>query len=251
MSIPKVLCAIPARYASQRLPGKPLADIRGLPLVLWVYRQALRARMFDRVVVATDDERIADRVRQAGGTALMTSRDHPSGTDRVFEALKQTDCTHVVNLQGDEPEVPPKLLASFAESLKQLDDKSLLTCVSNATIDEVHDPDTVKAVLSANKDALYFSRAPVPWPRDPGPYTAYRHNGLYGFTREGIGHFCGLPRGTLEQVEKLEQLRALEQGMRIHCLVYDYAGTGIDTPDDLTRFRRRVHHLPEQSLNEQ
>jgi 3-deoxy-manno-octulosonate cytidylyltransferase (CMP-KDO synthetase) len=231
---------IPARYASSRLPGKPLIAIKGLPLVMWAYRRARDSDAFDRVIVATDDQRILDAVRAYGGEAVMTSTAHRSGTDRVLEAVSGVNAQHIVNLQGDEPEVPVKLLRDFAESLNNLDDKSLLTCVSNATIEEASNPDVVKAVLAADGRALYFSRAAIPFDRDGEDCRRYKHIGIYGFTRASLERFCGLGPGALEQAEKLEQLRALEANMTIRCLIRRYDAIGIDTPRDLELFRRRV-----------
>lgn len=234
------LCVIPARYGSRRLPGKPLAQIDGLPLVMWVYNRAVESGAFAHVCVATDDERIRAVVEHHGGRAVMTRPDHASGTDRACEVAQSMRYGYVVNLQGDEPLIPLELLRAFTAVLHELDNNSLLTCVGNATINETQDPNVVKAVCASNGDALYFSRAPIPYARDGAPRGAYRHTGLYGFTREGLVRFCGLPRGTLECIEKLEQLRALEGGMRIRCLTYEYRSEGIDTPEQLERFRRRI-----------
>lgn len=233
----KVLCVIPARYGSTRLPGKPLLEINGLPLVMWAYNRAVESGAFARVCVATDDQRIAGTVVQFGGEAVMTSALHQRGTDRVSEAAGKTDCTHIVNLQGDEPDVPLEIIRDFVSDLSRIDDLSLLTLVSNATIKEVESPHVVKAVLGSAGDALYFSRAVIPFDRGTGDRAFYKHHGIYGFTREGLFRFCSLPPGALEQRESLEQLRALEQGMKVKCLVRDFTSRGIDTPEDLEQFR--------------
>lgn len=233
-----IACIIPARYGSTRLPGKPLLEINGLPLVMWVYRCAEKAGVFDRIVVATDDRRIAGVVESHGGEAVMTAAGHRRGTDRVFEAAQRIPCGYVVNLQGDEPKIPAALLARFAAGTRALDDNSLLTVVSHATIKEIANPNVVKAVLDAEARALYFSRSPIPYSRDSGgPETFLRHVGIYGFTRESLRRYCSFPEGYLERIESLEQLRALEQGMRINCLVHDFESVGIDTPEDLAAFR--------------
>ncbi|MBN1578235.1 MAG: 3-deoxy-manno-octulosonate cytidylyltransferase [Chitinispirillaceae bacterium] len=234
-----VLFVIPARFGSTRLPGKPLKEIGGVALIVHVYKNAMASRAFDEICVATDDERIADVVRGAGGRAEMTARDHVSGTDRVFEAARRFPCTHVVNLQGDEPRIPGDLLRAFSTALKQIDDNYLLTVVSHATIEEKKDPDVVKAVIDHRNEALYFSRAPIPFEREDGA-PCYKHTGIYGFTLEGLKRFCTFREGALEHAERLEQLRALENGMRIRCLVYDFDSFGIDTPEDLERFRLQV-----------
>jgi 3-deoxy-manno-octulosonate cytidylyltransferase (CMP-KDO synthetase) len=234
----KILCVIPARYQSSRLPGKPLALIKGLPLVMWAYRRAAEADAFDRVLVATDDERIHDAVRAHGGDALMSSVDHATGADRVAEVSERMpEFGFVVNLQGDEPDIPAALLEEFARELVSIDDNCLLTCVSNATMEEVSDPNAVKAVLAADRRALYFSRAPIPYNRDKDGGVWYRHTGIYGFTRISLQTFRRLPHGRLEQIENLEQLRALEAGMSIRCILRDCPRCGIDTPEDLQRFR--------------
>jgi 3-deoxy-manno-octulosonate cytidylyltransferase (CMP-KDO synthetase) len=236
----KVLCVIPARYGSTRLPGKPLLEINGRPLVMWVYTSAERARCFDKIVVATDDRRIGDAVERHGGLAAMTSPNHKSGTDRVFEIARKEKYGFIVNLQGDEPEIPTGLLRRFAAALFQLDNNSLLTTVSHATIRHVENPTMVKAVLDAEGNALYFSRSVIPYDRrERGSKQFLRHTGIYGFTREGLRRYCAFPEGVLERREGLEQLRALEFGMTIRCLVYDFESFGIDTPHDLAAFRRR------------
>jgi 3-deoxy-manno-octulosonate cytidylyltransferase (CMP-KDO synthetase) len=235
-----ILCVIPARYASKRLPGKPLCMAKGLPLVMWAYNGAVKANVFDAVCVATDDIRIHDTVRRFGGVSCMTSDRHASGTDRVAEAAGKYEYRHIVNLQGDEPCIPPDVLATFASNLDKLDDNSLLTCVSNATIKEKENPNAVKVVCTRTGEALYFSRAPIPYDREGGPKGILLHWGIYGFTAQSLNRFCSFPAGALEMREKLEQLRALENGMRIICLVTDHAGGGIDTPEDLAAFRKRV-----------
>jgi 3-deoxy-manno-octulosonate cytidylyltransferase (CMP-KDO synthetase) len=233
----RILCVIPARMGSTRLPGKPLELIAGIPLIVWVYRNALESGAFDDLCVATDDGRIAEAVMREGGNAQMTAATHESGTDRVFEAAARYSCTHIVNIQGDEPRIPRELLLAFSAALKQIDDNSLLTVVSHATIEEKSDPDTVKAVVGNGLQALYFSRAAIPYEREKGA-VFYKHSGIYGFTLESLRRFCSFPQGNLERAERLEQLRALENGMRIQCIVHDFASIGIDTPSDLERFRQ-------------
>ena len=235
-----ILCVIPARYGSTRLPGKPLLEINGLPLAMWVYAIAKRAGCFDKVVVATDDKRVIESVERHGGLAVMTSSCHTSGTDRVFEVARKEKCGFVVNLQGDEPEIPVRLLRKFAVALLHLDNNSLLTTVSHATIKHVENPSVVKAVLDAEGNALYFSRSLIPYDRRKrGSEVFLRHTGIYGFTLQGLRRYCAFPEGTLERRESLEQLRALEFGMDIRCLVHDFVSSGIDTPQDLAAFRSR------------
>lgn len=236
----QIICVIPARYASTRLPAKPLCDIAGLPLVMWVYNRAVEAAAFDKVVVATDDERIMKVVEAHGGYAVMTSTEHPRGTDRCFEVVQKVPCKYVVNLQGDEPDVPVEIIRDFADELKKIDDNTLLTIASHATIVERDNPNIVKVVLNSLSEALYFSRSPIPFEREKTGYKLLKHKGIYGFSGESLKKFCNYPQGQLEKAESLEQLRALEYGMKIRCLIRDFESTGIDTPDDLERFRRAI-----------
>lgn len=235
-----VACIIPARYGSTRLPGKPLAEIDGVPLVMWVYNSAKRAGVFDTVTVATDDERIKAAVEKHGGRAVMTSASHRRGTERVLEAAQKKPYPYVVNLQGDEPEIPSDVLELVAANVRTLDDNTLLTVVSHATILETGNPNVVKVVLNANGEALYFSRSRIPYDIHVGESRRFfKHKGIYAFTMDGLRRYCSFPEGELERRESLEQLRALEYGMRIRCLVRDFESKGIDTPDDLTAFRGR------------
>jgi 3-deoxy-manno-octulosonate cytidylyltransferase (CMP-KDO synthetase) len=234
------VCIIPARYGSSRLPGKPLIIIGDLPLIMWTYNRVAGSGIFDDVYVATDDIRIFDTVVRYGGKAVMTADTHVSGTDRVREAVANIDCGFVVNVQGDEPDIPAEMLRMLREQLPEISDTSLLTCISHVGIEDAANPNVVKAVLNARGEALYFSRAPIPWDRDGSPGVFFKHRGIYAFTKKGLDNFCDLPQGVLEQREKLEQLRALEYGMTIHCCVYDYAGIGIDTPDDVERFKSLI-----------
>jgi 3-deoxy-manno-octulosonate cytidylyltransferase (CMP-KDO synthetase) len=236
-----ILCVIPARYGSTRLPAKPLAMIEGKPLVMWVYEAAVRSKVFDAVVVATDDSRIAEAVQRGGGEAAMTAATHERGTDRVWEVASRRAEQFVVNLQGDEPEIPAELLARFAQAVRDtIDGNSLLTCVSNAPATVAANPNVVKVVLNSRGEALYFSRAPIPHGMGDA---CVKHTGIYGFAREGLQRFCAMAPGVLERAEKLEQLRALENGMVVRCLFHNHDFCGIDTPEDLERFRQRARSL--------
>lgn len=234
------LCVIPARYASTRLPAKPLCDIAGKPMIMWVYECAVASGAFDKVVVATDHDAIFSAVKKAHGDVVMTSPDHPRGTDRVFEVVRKVKCDFVVNLQGDEPNVPKEILTGFSSEVKKLNDNSLLTIASHATIVESNNPNVVKVVLDRFQNALYFSRSRIPYDRDAIGAKLYKHKGIYGFSSESLAKFCSFPQGELEKAESLEQLRALEYGMKIRCLVRDFDSIGIDTQDDLELFRRIV-----------
>ncbi len=222
---------IPARYASTRLPGKPLLRETGKPLIQHVYERAARA--FSRVIVATDDDRILDAVRAFGGEAAMTSPRHPNGTCRIAEVAAKLKCSRVVNVQGDEPEID---LAHLRLVAKLLDDAPMATLAVRFTDSaDAGKPDRVKVVLDKNDFALYFSRSRIPHSGD-----ALLHLGLYAYTRKFLLEFVKLPAGRLEQAEKLEQLRALENGVRIKVGVVVGASIGgIDTPEDYRAFVER------------
>lgn len=234
---------IPARMASTRLPGKPLADIAGLPMIVQVLRRAEAARI-GRVVVATDTEEIASAVIKAGGEAVMTRPDHPSGSDRIFEALNKADpegrCSVVVNLQGDLPTIPPQDVRAALSPLadKAVDIATLATEIKKA--EEHTNPSVVKLVgtpSGANRlRALYFTRATAP--ANDGP--RFHHIGLYAYRREALARFVTLPPSPLELREKLEQLRALEAGMRIDAAIVDTVPLGVDTPEDLETARQML-----------
>ncbi len=228
---------IPARYASTRLPGKPLLDQTGRPLIQHVYEQALRAEGFDAVIVATDDERIQQAVTAFGGRAVMTRQDHPSGTDRVAEVAAALEVGILVNLQGDEPEIDPAHLTLVADLLADGHHRmATLVCpLSDPT--ELDNPAVVKVTLTSERQALYFSRAAIPYQRDSGAVPArYKHIGLYAYTREALARWPQLDPTPLEQAESLEQLRALENGWAIRCAVVDDSAPGIDTPSDYRGF---------------
>lgn len=241
---------IPARYASSRLPGKPLADIGGRPMVLRVVERALQAGAAS-VVVATDDVRVQQAVEAAGHQALMTSPDHQSGTERlveVAETLGWPDDTLVVNVQGDEPLIDPQLIREAARQLVLHDDAVMATLAH-----PIHDhadfinPNVVKVVTDENGYALYFSRAPIPWPRDafatqaamPHELGALRHIGLYAYRAGFLRTYAGLASSPLERYEMLEQLRVLWHGYRISLGISPTVpAPGVDTPEDLERVRR-------------
>jgi 3-deoxy-manno-octulosonate cytidylyltransferase (CMP-KDO synthetase) len=234
----RALAVIPARWASSRFPGKPLALLGGRPLVRHVVEAALASQAFERVVVATDDERIAQAVAGFGGNVEQTSTAHRSGTDRVAEVVARLSMDApdvVVNLQGDEPLVQPEDLLALVNAFRD-------SQVSMATLvrplvegEERRSPHVVKVVLDARQDALYFSRADIPFARDGKPGPGFAHVGLYGYRRATLLHLARLPPGTLEQAESLEQLRALEHGIRIRCVRTERSTIGVDTPEDLVR----------------
>lgn len=247
---------IPARYWSSRFEGKALADICGRPMVQHVYERASEARLLDEVLVATDDERIAQAVRAFGGVVEMTSPEHRSGTDRLAEVAQRRACDIVVNIQGDEPLIDPAAIDAAVQPL--LNDPrirmgTLMTPIRDR--EEYDNPSVVQVVVDRQGFALYFSRAPIPYMRidgsaEPGsnghfrhPVTrvpAYRHIGLYVYRRDTLLWFASLPRSPLEQTEGLEQLRALENGVRIRVVECEYSSIGVDTPKDLEKVRAVV-----------
>jgi 3-deoxy-manno-octulosonate cytidylyltransferase (CMP-KDO synthetase) len=233
---------IPARYASTRFPGKALADIGGRPMVEHVYRRATAARNVDAVIVATDDERIADAVRKFGGLVQMTSGAHLTGTDRIAELAATLDCDLIVNVQGDEPLIEPAAIDEAIEPFR--DDAGLMMtslCRRFDPSEDVNDPHVVKVVLDTRGSALYFSRAPIPFFRTSGaglPSAGpYKHIGLYVQRRDFLLKVASLEPTPLERAEALEQLRVIEHGFSIRMVETQHESIGVDTPDDLARVR--------------
>jgi 3-deoxy-manno-octulosonate cytidylyltransferase (CMP-KDO synthetase) len=234
----RIIGIIPARYSATRLPGKPLADICGKPLIQYVYEQAKKAKFLEDVIVATDDERILEAVEKFGGKAVMTSPSHPSGTDRCAEVARKIDCDFVINIQGDEPLIPPEVIDKVAEALKESTDETPMTSAATiASEEERENSNVVKVVTDQKGIALYFSRSPIPFYRNPIAPTL-RHIGIYGYRKDFLLKFVSLPQTPLERTESLEQLRALEHGFRIKIVLVDYSPVGVDTPEDLERVRK-------------
>lgn len=231
----KVLCVIPARYASTRLPGKPLSMIAGKPMIQHVYERACQAQMPDEVIVATDNELVEKAVAAFGGKAVMTSPDHPSGTDRLAEvALMYPDVDVIVNVQGDEPMIPPEVIDNLAKAFEA--DAELNMATMKVAMDEADydNPAAVKVVTDLNGYALYFSRSLMPYPRNkPEGYKVYKHVGIYAYRRNFLLKYAALQPTPLEKAESLEQLRALENGYKIKVLESAFKGIGVDTPEDL------------------
>ncbi len=236
------LVLIPARMASTRLPGKPLADIAGKPMIVRVYERALAADV-GPVAVATDNEAIAQAVRAAGGEAVMTREDHPSGSDRVNEALRMRDpgatFDTVINLQGDLPDLDPAVIRTAAALIGDKDVDIATFAAEIVDPEEREDPNVVKAIgteiAPRRLRALYFTRATAPWGEGP----LHHHIGIYAWRRDALSRFVALPPSPLEKRERLEQLRALEAGMRIDIGLVDTVPVGVDTPADLEQARRR------------
>lgn len=237
----KTICLIPARYASTRLPGKPLADIAGKPLIQHVYERARQARIPASVIVATDDRRVYDAVIAFGGQAVLTSPDHATGTDRLAEAAHGLDADVIINVQGDEPLIPPAIIDQLAWTMHLEPQLLMATVKCPMTEEEYADPAAVKVVTDRQGYALYFSRSLIPYPRvRHNAYQVYKHIGIYAYRRDFLLQFAALPPTPLEQAESLEQLRALEHGYRIKVLQTDYRPVGVDTPADLERVRKIV-----------
>jgi 3-deoxy-manno-octulosonate cytidylyltransferase (CMP-KDO synthetase) len=235
MKLNTAIAIIPARYSSTRFPGKPIVEIHGKPLIEHVYRRVAQASLVNHIVVATDDRRIADAVERFGGNAMMTRSDHHSGTDRLAEAAEQLDPdTLVLNVQGDEPMIEP-IAIDQAINAARLGDAEIVTLMTSLDPADAGDPNRVKVVVDRNGLALYFSRS-----RIPSKGTCFLHVGLYVYRARFLKKFTALERGPLETAERLEQLRALEHGYRIRVVEVESESWGIDTPEDLERYKAMI-----------
>lgn len=227
---------IPARYEASRFPGKPLFPIAGKPLVQHVYERVAAAKLITGVIVATDDERILAAVNAFGGKAVMTSKNHPTGTDRLAEVARGIDSDLVVNVQGDEPLMSPELVDRAIAHFGAIPDfkmGSAMTPISNE--EDISNPNVVKAVVGRLGQALYFTRFPAPYRRKNTDVPCYQHIGFYVYDRKFLLEFAAMPPTPLETTESLEQLRALENGIRIDMIETDYRGIGVDAPEDVAR----------------
>ncbi len=248
----QIIAVIPARYASTRFPGKLMADLAGKPVIQHVYEQTLKASMVSRVIVATDDQRIVDVIRHIGGEALITKTSHETGTDRLAEVAGKLEADIIVNVQGDEPLINPSMIDQAIAPF--LDNRDLKMGTLKSRVRCLHDflsPNVVKVVTDNNGYALYFSRSPLPFFRDKwqdlkdeafsaGRLLCYKHVGLYVYKRDFLIEYAAMPQTFLELSEKLEQLRALENGIRIRVVETDFESLGIDTPEDLNKARERL-----------
>lgn len=244
----KCLAIIPARYASSRFPGKPLADIQGKSMIRRVYEQVAKATLVDELIVATDDERIAQEVETFHGHFVMTKQEHPSGTDRCFEALQKTKGNFdvVVNVQGDEPFIDPKQIDQLIGLIRN--EKAAVATLAKSIddTDTLFNPNVVKVVIDQQGNALYFSRHPIPYIRHVEPHEwisnhlFYKHLGIYAFRSEVLGQLTQQAVGTLEKAESLEQLRWLQNGIQIKVGMTDFQSLAIDTPEDLQKLLNNI-----------
>ena len=237
----KVIGVIPARYHSTRLEGKPLADIHGRPMIQWVYENVKRARNLNDLRVATDDARIFEAVERFGGKAVLTSGDHTTGTDRIAEVVQNMDVEVVINIQGDEPFITPTMINEVAAPLLEDRDIPMSTLMHEIDEAEFRNPNTVKVVTDALGFALYFSRSPIPYPRNRGGQRAFGHIGIYGYRKDFLLKLTEMSPTPLEKTESLEQLRVIENGFRIKVVettATDYIPISVDTGEDLERARK-------------
>jgi 3-deoxy-manno-octulosonate cytidylyltransferase (CMP-KDO synthetase) len=239
MSQPKVIVVIPARYGSTRLPGKPLISLAGKPLIQWVVERARLAKRVERVIVATDDQRIVRAVEEFGGEARMTRTEHRTGTERVAEVAARENGDVFLNVQGDEPLLDPQAIDVAVNSLLEEPQASISTVATPIkTPADIMDPNVVKAVLDFDGNAIYFSRAPIPWVRDSTSKIQVRHLkhlGLYVFQRQALLEYPTLPQGELERIEQLEQLRWMENGWKIRVAEVEHDAVSVDVPEDVVR----------------
>ena len=236
---PTVLVVIPARYASTRFPGKPLAPIAGKPMIQHVVERVRLASLPSRVIVATEDDRIKSAVEAFGAEAILTRPDHRTGTDRIAEVATHIPADIYINVQGDEPLIDPGTVDAVAAAMAEDDAIQLATpCAAITVPGEIMDPNVVKVVLDFDSNALYFSRAPIPWVRDrdaPVHAQHMKHLGLYAFRRAALLDFATLPLGDLERVEQLEQLRWMENGYKIRVAETSHDSVSVDVPEDVAR----------------
>jgi 3-deoxy-manno-octulosonate cytidylyltransferase (CMP-KDO synthetase) len=238
----KTVGIIPARWSSTRFPGKPLHLIAGKPLLQYVWQQCRKATKLDSVIIATDDMRIAEAAFDWDAEVALTSPRHQSGTDRVAEVVRTAkQLAFVINIQGDEPLIDPSLINRLVEKLRSNRKIDIVTAAHPFEYPgEAFSPHQVKVIIDARGRALYFSRAAIPFPRNPSRIRYLRHQGIYGFRRDALLQFVKWKRGPLERAESLEQLRALENGVNVHVLLTKHGSPGVDTPSDAAALERKL-----------
>ncbi len=231
----KILCVIPSRIGSTRLPRKPLAIIQGKPMIQWVYERAKQCSILTKVVVATDSDEIANLITSIGGEAIMTDPNLQTGSDRVAAVAKLfPEMDVVINLQGDEPFIRPQMLEQLVEPYLKGETPEMTTLAYPLDPDKFNNPGTVKVIMDVNSNAIYFSRAPIPYPREKVTHMpVYNHMGLYAFRREFLLHYTTLPQTPIEKTETLEQLRAIEHGYKIRVCLTEFETIEINTPEEL------------------
>lgn len=250
MNLPRILGVIPSRFASTRLAGKPLLDICGKPMVEHVYRRAVASGVFFRVVIATDDERIYNAAEKFGADVIMTSAEHPDGSSRVAEVARSIEADYVINIQGDEPMLDPRMLRELAEGIvSDPGADSATVCVPITNDKDFSNPNIVKVVTDQRGRALYFSRSPIPFRRNDAGCPIWEHLGIYAFTKEFLLKFVELPPTPLMQQESLEQLRILEHGytMAVIATKYPSLGPNVNTEEDLQTVRNIVAEEKEKN----
>ncbi len=238
----KTAIIIPARYGSSRLEGKPLLKVAGKSVIQWVYEKAKASKYADMIIVATDDERIYNEVKSFGGEVEMTSVDHKCGSDRIMEVVsRHPEIAYICNLQGDEPLIKPESIDEVIKNVKEDEQADISTLIRVLTDDEeINNPNLVKCVIDKNNFALYFSRSKIPFERNTGIAKFYGHLGIYGYKRAALEAMTTLEQTPLEKTESLEQLRALENGMKIKTSIVDFVPVGIDTREDLEKFKQII-----------
>jgi len=247
----RIIAVIPSRWASSRFPGKPLASIAGKPMIQWVYERTARATKILQTIVATDDQRIADVVKSFGGRVAMTPSDLPSGTDRVARVVADMDVDAVINVQGDEPLIEPEAVDLLVDTLLQDDHTPMATLARRITkADELENYNSARVVIDRDNNALYFSRVPLPFARDlknkhdwVAHFPYYDHIGIYAYRKDFLMQYSSLPVSILEQAEKLEQLRALENGYKIKVGIGEFMPICVDVPQDVDRVEQRIREL--------
>ena len=240
----KTAAIIPARMGSTRFPGQVLANLGGKPIVQWVWERT-KASKADEVIVASDSEEVIRAVQAFGGNAQMTSPNHPSGSDRIWEVASKLDCDIIINVQGDEPFMEPTVIDQLIDVMQETPAPDMATVVVPSTREQIaNNPNSPKVVVSADNTALYFSRSPIPFLREGGTdMPLYKHWGIYAYSRAALSRFVSLPESPLEKCEKLEQLRALENGMKIKVIKTNFQSIGIDTPEDLVQAEQYLKNL--------
>lgn len=237
----KTAIIIPARYGSSRLEGKPLIKVNDKPIIQWVYEKAQQSELADIIIVATDDERIFDAVKSFGGNVEMTSVNHKCGSDRIKEVTERhNEISYIVNLQGDEPLIKPESIDDIIRCVKEDDNADISTLIRKITPLEAENPNLVKCVVDNSGYAMYFSRSKIPFERNIGKAEFFGHLGIYGYKRNALIKMTETEQSAYEMSESLEQLRALQNGMKIKTSVVDFVPVGIDTAEDVEKFKEII-----------